>query len=70
MFASRFPFTLSLKYSQGDQIGLIFAHMVIVYFGQLFESYRSSAHCWATPLHGSGYALILTKNGLGYISGN
>jgi hypothetical protein len=27
---------------QGDQIGRIFDHWVIVYFGQLFENYHSS----------------------------
>jgi hypothetical protein len=27
---------------QGDQIGIIFAHCAIVYFGQLFENYSSS----------------------------
>jgi hypothetical protein len=39
---------------QGDQIGLIFARWVIVYFGQWFENYRSSAHFWATFFHDTG----------------
>jgi hypothetical protein len=37
-----------LKASQGDQIGRIFAHWAIVFFGQLNENYRSSANSWAT----------------------
>jgi hypothetical protein len=32
---------------QGDQIGRIFAHLSIVYFGHYFENYRSSANFWA-----------------------
>jgi hypothetical protein len=33
---------------QGGQIGRIFAYWAIVFFGQLFENYRSSANSWAT----------------------
>jgi hypothetical protein len=33
---------------QGDQIGLIFAHWVIVYFGYSFENLKSSPYFWAT----------------------
>jgi hypothetical protein len=32
------------SYEQGDQIGRIFAHWAIVYFGQCFENYSSSAN--------------------------
>jgi hypothetical protein len=34
---------------QGDQIGRIFTHWAIVYFGQFFETYKSSLSsqdCW------------------------
>jgi hypothetical protein len=33
---------------QGDQIGRIFALLVIVYFGQLIENYVNSPHFGAT----------------------
>jgi hypothetical protein len=67
--------TLYLKYRiwrcgllpQGDQIGLIFAKCVIVSFGQFYENDRNKSHFWASFWH--GYALILDKNILGYISG-
>jgi hypothetical protein len=47
---------------QGDQIGQIFAHWAVVYFGQCFENYRSSGKFWTTLFHGASYASILTKN--------
>jgi hypothetical protein len=49
---------------QGDQIGRFFAHWAIVYLEQFFK-YRSSPNLWDNL-----YALILTRNGLGYILGN
>jgi hypothetical protein len=45
-------------------MGRVFAQWVIIYFGQWFEKYRSSAQFWAT------YAFILTNNWLGYILGD
>jgi hypothetical protein len=39
-----------LVYTQGDQIGRIFAQWIIVYFGHWFETSRRSAHFWATFL--------------------
>jgi hypothetical protein len=54
---------------QGDRIGQIFAHWVIVYFGQFFENYRSSPYICVAFFHGKVYAFILPKNGLGYILG-
>jgi hypothetical protein len=33
---------------QGNQIGIIFVHWVIVYFGQIFENYKRSRHFWTT----------------------
>jgi hypothetical protein len=35
-------------YVQGDLIGRIFGYWAIVFFGQIFESYRSYAYSWAT----------------------
>jgi hypothetical protein len=37
-----------VRWSQGDQIGRIFARWVILNFKQLFENHRSSTHFWAT----------------------
>jgi hypothetical protein len=51
---------------QGDQIGLIFAQWAIVFFGQCFENYRSSANFLATLFHGASYVLILTIQWLGF----
>jgi hypothetical protein len=42
----------------------------IVYYGQCFKSYISSAKFWATIFHGTTYVLILTKYGLGYFLGD
>jgi hypothetical protein len=50
---------LMLETDQGDQIGRI------VFFGQCFENYRSSANFWTTLLHGASYVLILTKTMVG-----
>jgi hypothetical protein len=36
---------------EGDQIGRIFAHWAIVFFGQFFEHYRSSPNFPATFIH-------------------
>jgi hypothetical protein len=54
---------------QGDQIGLIFAFLVTVYFGLLFENYGSSPTYSATYYHNKSYVLISAKNGLGCILG-
>jgi hypothetical protein len=40
----------SANANQGDQIGRVFAHWVIVYFGQWFGIDKSSARFWATFL--------------------
>jgi hypothetical protein len=64
--------TFQHKYDRsykGDQIGRIFAHWVIVYFGHLFENYRTSTNFWGTFSLSWGYALILAKNVLGYVLG-
>jgi hypothetical protein len=46
---------------QGDQIGRIFAHWVIVCFEHVIENYRNSPHFGSTYFHGKGFASILTK---------
>jgi hypothetical protein len=56
-------------WNQGDQIGRILAHWMIVYFGNSFENYRSRSIFWQLFSEGGNYALILTKDGLGYILG-
>jgi hypothetical protein len=44
---------------------------VTVYCRQFIENYKCSPQfCAATFFHGEGYALILTKNWLGYILGD
>jgi hypothetical protein len=40
-----------LNVNQGDQIGRIFAHWAIVYFGQIFETLKSSPYFLATSFH-------------------
>jgi hypothetical protein len=42
---------------QGDQIGRIFAHWVIIYFGQFIENYSNIPH-YGYFFHGEGYVLI------------
>jgi hypothetical protein len=45
----RFPglgFPNDIILEQGDQIRRIFAHWVIVHFGQVFLNYRSSENFW------------------------
>jgi hypothetical protein len=37
---------------QGDKIGRVFADWAIVYFGLLFENYKSRPNYWATFFHG------------------
>jgi hypothetical protein len=44
-----------MAWQQGDQIGHIFAHLVIVFFEQFIENYKSSPHYTATFFHGLGY---------------
>jgi hypothetical protein len=56
-----------MRHDQGDQTGRIFGQWMVVYFGQWFENYRSSAHFWATFFHGTSSVLILKKKRLGYI---
>jgi hypothetical protein len=46
-----------MVFEQGDQIGRIFAFWVIVFFGQLFENFQSSANFRAF-FHGSIYVII------------
>jgi hypothetical protein len=58
-----------LARSQGDQIGRIFAHWVIFFFGQFFENYRSSPNIWATLFNGKSCLIILTKTDLVFIFG-
>jgi hypothetical protein len=50
------------RFSQGDQIGRIFAHGVIVYFGQLFETDKSSPHVSAAFFQGHGHAFNIDEN--------
>jgi hypothetical protein len=52
---------------QGDQIGRKFVHWVVVYLDQFYSNDRSGRKNLATFFNGVSYALILTKNGLGYI---
>jgi hypothetical protein len=52
---------------QGDQIGLIFASLAMVYFGQPFENDKIGLNFGATFFCCKSYAQIDTKNGLGYI---
>jgi hypothetical protein len=47
-FVTKFEAT----YWQDDQIGRIFAHWAIAYFGQFFENYRSNPNFWDTIFHG------------------
>jgi hypothetical protein len=49
---------------QGDQIGRIFTHWAIAYFGQFFYSRRCLNLGYF--FHDKTYALILTKSGLDY----
>jgi hypothetical protein len=42
---------------QGDQIGRIFAHWVIIYFGQFIENYSNIPH-YGYFFHGEGFVLI------------
>jgi hypothetical protein len=48
---------------QGDQIGRIFAFRVSVFFGLLFENYRSSLKFGHFSYNGERCGLILTKIG-------
>jgi hypothetical protein len=51
---------------KGDQIGRILVHCVILHFGKFFENYRSSTNFRGTFSECIIYALILTKDGLGF----
>jgi hypothetical protein len=51
-------------------IGRIFAHWGDWLLYTFFDKYKSSSQFWATFVHGKGYAVILTKNGLGHILGD
>jgi hypothetical protein len=55
---------------QGDRIGRIFAHWVIICFGQFFLNFRTSPHFLL--LFPPKYILCINfdKNGLGYILGD
>jgi hypothetical protein len=48
---------------QGDQIGRIFAHWAIVYFGQFFENDRRSLNFLATFFHDENFVFSLTEIG-------
>jgi hypothetical protein len=61
--------TIRVMSGQGDQIRRIFAHWVIVNFGQFFENDRSRTN-FRILFPDKSYVLILTKNGLGYILGD
>jgi hypothetical protein len=52
---------------QGDQIGRIFAFWAIFFFGQFFETYKSSPIFLATDFFHVKICVQLTINGLGYI---
>jgi hypothetical protein len=60
-------FTLA---EQGDQIGRIFAHWVIVYLGNFFLTFRSCPHVWGSFLPLLRFALFRQKIGLGHILGD
>jgi hypothetical protein len=62
-------FFFRLTRKQGDLIGRIFDYWAIVYFGKLFVIYRVNKKNWATFFSDKNFALVLTKNGLGYILG-
>jgi hypothetical protein len=56
---------------QDDQIGQFFAHLAMVCLLQFIDNYsRISNNVWASVKHGKSEALILTKNGTGYILGD
>jgi hypothetical protein len=58
--------SLSFPYRQGDQIGRIFAHWAILFFGQFIENYRSCANSrTALSTVSIMYVLILTKTCFG-----
>jgi hypothetical protein len=40
------------------------------HIGQIFEKYRNIPNLWTSTSSGKSCALILTKNGLGYILGD
>jgi hypothetical protein len=62
--------TLSERENQGDQIGRIFDHRIIVHSRQFFcTQLQKYGHIFGRFFHVNGYALMLAKNGLGYIMG-
>jgi hypothetical protein len=52
-------------YIHGDQIGRIFAHWAIIYFGQWFEKLQKENIFWAAFSHGTSYVFILSKKRVG-----
>jgi hypothetical protein len=59
------PAITFIRLNQGE-IGRIFAHWAIAYFGQFLENNRSRPIFWSTYFfYGKGYAFILTKIGCG-----
>jgi hypothetical protein len=60
-------FPLNSFFPQGDQIGRIFAKWVTVYFFGQIKKIKKCCPLFGLLFHDYGYALILTKNGLGYI---
>jgi hypothetical protein len=56
-------------FAKGDQVGRIFAHKVIVYFGHFVENCRSCPKR-VNLIHGKNYATFRQKNGLGFILGD
>jgi hypothetical protein len=56
------------NYSQGDQIGRIFAQRAIVYYGQVFDNNIISPYFCALFLMSIDYVLLIfTKNGFDYV---
>jgi hypothetical protein len=47
--------------NQGDQIGRIFAHWAIVFFGHILENSRSGTNSLASFCHETKYVLIFDK---------
>jgi hypothetical protein len=53
--------------NRGVQIGRIFAIWASVFFGQLFEKYKSRPNFWATFSMVKVFYINFYKNGLGHI---
>jgi hypothetical protein len=63
--------TVAVASRQGDQIGPIFTSLLIVYFGQIFENYKTSkTNFGAAFYNGKSYTKIWTKKALGHFFTN